>query len=408
MVSPVEARKKAQIHYERHCRSWGAALLFQRLRESNGASCDQPCASPVLSEERSRSLSIPLHPPTERAALQDTAAAKSWARSWDDPRFAPFVRWGERNWPSIGRQRVPEKVELESCDAIAAFAGRENRWRQLVRRIDELAQRASVWKRNGDAVASFPPDAAAKAKRALPACEELDAADWSMFLNVLDWLMAHPHETRFARELPIRGIDTKWVENHQSALGLMYEALSGRAFTGIAMRAPQQMRMRFLDDRLAPAGIADLSTTPSQLNGSTIRPDRVIVCENLISLMSLPAMEGTLGMHGGGYRVSELAEIAWLANIPVLYWGDLDTHGFAILNQWRSHHARTSSVMMDRETLERHRDLCVEEPTPTAATLDRLTDEEQAALLALSAQGGHLRLEQERIEWSYALEHLRA
>ena len=60
-----------------------------------------------------------------------------------------------------------------------------------------------------------------------------------------------------------------------------------------------------------------------------------------------------------------------------MYWGDLDTHGFAILNRLRQRFPRARSILMDRDTLLAHQSQWVTEPTPTRAALDRLTPAEQ-------------------------------
>jgi hypothetical protein len=83
-------------------------------------------------------------------------------------------------------------------------------------------------------------------------------------------------------------------------------------------------------------------------------------------------------------------------------WGDLDTHGFAILNRARSYLPELKSVLMDEATLRSHQDLWVEEKDQHAAeTLPLLTDTEQALYQAIkrNAWGQNVRLEQERIAW---------
>ena len=75
---------------------------------------------------------------------------------------------------------------------------------------------------------------------------------------------------------------------------------------------------------------------------------------------------------GGGYAVPVLEPLGWLAGLDVVYWGDIDTHGFAILNRLRHHLPHARSMLMDRATLLDHRDHWVTEPSPTAAALDRL------------------------------------
>ena len=87
-----------------------------------------------------------------------------------------------------------------------------------------------------------------------------------------------------------------------------------------------------------------------------------------------------------------------------MYWGDIDTHGFAILDRLRAWLPQTRSVMMDRETLLAHRDRWVSEERPASSSLTRLTRAEQDlfADLVTDALGERIRLEQERVDWRWA------
>lgn len=163
----------------------------------------------------------------------------------------------------------------------------------------------------------------------------------------------------------------------------------------------------FEPDCTEPEGIVDLALPICELDRIVRRARLAIVCENLVSTLTLPDIPGAIAVHGGGYAVGDLRCAPALADMPLLYWGDLDTNGFAILNDMRSAFPHAASVLMDRETLERHLDLCVEEPQPNAGRLSRLTAEEAATLETLRrgdpARGiASLRLEQERIEWDWA------
>ncbi len=108
-------------------------------------------------------------------------------------------------------------------------------------------------------------------------------------------------------------------------------------------------------------------------------------------------------LWGQGFDVRRAAALPWLRQVDVHYWGDLDTHGFAILQQLRAWLPQTQSFLMDRQTLLQHRDRWVREPSPTTARLDRLTAEESAlyAELVSDRWGDAVRLEQERIDWSW-------
>jgi hypothetical protein len=89
----------------------------------------------------------------------------------------------------------------------------------------------------------------------------------------------------------------------------------------------------------------------------------------------------------------------------VTYAGDLDTHGFAILNTLRASVPQTRSLLMDRETLLAHRDRWGFESSPTRARLDYLTRTEQALYTDLveDVYAPSLRLEQERLDWEWVV-----
>jgi len=84
------------------------------------------------------------------------------------------------------------------------------------------------------------------------------------------------------------------------------------------------------------------------------------------------------------------------------YWGDIDTHGFAILDQLRGKFAQVESFLMflmDRQTLMAHRALWGEEEKPALHDLPRLDARERALFDELRDNRIRraLRLEQERI-----------
>lgn len=94
--------------------------------------------------------------------------------------------------------------------------------------------------------------------------------------------------------------------------------------------------------------------------------------------------------------------------MSVTYWGDIDTHGFAILDLLRAWLPQTQSTLMDRATLVAHRDRWVDEDRPTKAALSRLAPEERDLYedLVADSLGQRVRLEQERIDWAWASERL--
>ncbi|GIJ19818.1 Wadjet anti-phage system protein JetD domain-containing protein [Micromonospora lutea] len=51
--------------------------------------------------------------------------------------------------------------------------------------------------------------------------------------------------------------------------------------------------------------------------------------------LALPPMSATVAVFGGGYAVRALAPLSWLHERELRCWGDIGTHGFAILDRLR-------------------------------------------------------------------------
>ena len=92
------------------------------------------------------------------------------------------------------------------------------------------------------------------------------------------------------------------------------------------------------------------------------------------------------------------------------YWGDIDTHGFWILDQLRAVVPHAASLLMDRHTLMEHRELWGTEQSPHRRDLDRLTTDERDIYddLRDNRIGPKIRLEQERIRFSAVQRALQA
>jgi hypothetical protein len=131
----------------------------------------------------------------------------------------------------------------------------------------------------------------------------------------------------------------------------------------------------------------------------------VVIVENLQTGLALGDLESAIVIMGLGYCVNVIARLPWIGQATTFYWGDIDTHGFAILSRARSYLPHLQSMMMEKSVLLRHRDLWVEEKEQHGAdSLLNLTEEELDVYRNLKQQswGFHLRLEQERIPWPEA------
>jgi hypothetical protein len=114
-------------------------------------------------------------------------------------------------------------------------------------------------------------------------------------------------------------------------------------------------------------------------------------------------------IFGAGYGFDNLAAAPRLKQKEIYYWGDIDTHGFAILNQLRGFFPHTVSFLMDRQTLLAHRLLWGVEAQPETGNHAYLNAEESALFdqLRQNHWGDRVRLEQERIGFDFLLDVLR-
>lgn len=92
----------------------------------------------------------------------------------------------------------------------------------------------------------------------------------------------------------------------------------------------------------------------------------------------VPDISVAIVIFGAGYGWEALACSHWLKSCAMHYWGDLDTHGFGILDQLRDHFDHVDSFLMDRATLDAHAPVGSVEDKPLRLDLHRLTPEERA------------------------------
>lgn len=346
-------------------------------------------------------LEISLGIPTAEKAQQQPEGVRAWVAAWQGWQGAGRVDWCDRHWQTFGKQQLPHKLILQQPLDVALWAGESARWQRAIQRREILLAR---WPMLRTALASH-----------FNLLADYRDTDFNRLLAVLEWIIQHPNSNLYPRQLPIAGIDSKWLEQRKGLITSLLtairqdEASPADFFQCCGLKAPPQLiRMRVLDAAIRSqlGGLADITAPLEQLAALTIAPKRVLIVENLQTGLAFDDMPDTVVFMKLGYHVSALAQISWVSNAQCFYWGDLDTHGFAILNQIRNSIPSIRSFLMDEETLLSHRELWVEEEQPhAAAVLPLLTDEEQAVYRGLKqhAWGQNVRLEQERIAWDYVI-----
>ena len=169
---------------------------------------------------------------------------------------------------------------------------------------------------------------------------------------------------------------------------------------------PLRIRFRLLDPRVALLPSAceqDIGVTQAAFERLDLPVSRVFITENEVNFLAFPPLPDSMVIFGAGYGFEVLAGAQWLQQRSIYYWGDIDTHGFAILDQLRAQLPHVQSLLMDRTTLLAHAAQWGEEPQPLLRDLPRLTDEERALFDELrdNRLRARLRLEQERIGFGW-------
>jgi hypothetical protein len=359
-------------------------------------------------------MSLTLEVPTEHEASSDPAAARQWVEAWNRVSGLPGeITWESKQWRRLGTQRFPVRLALSSALDAAEWAGEVVRWQRAFQRRSELAERWPVLGQPGILSRQFDVLA------------DYEDVEFERLINVLAWLIAHPNSQLFPRQMPILGLDTKWVEVRRGVIADLMcalRALSEETQTGGAaseasdfydvcglLCPPVRLRIRILCSELRKhsGGLSDLEVPVQELATLAIPPCKVLVVENLETGLALPDIPGTVAVLKLGKAVSLLANVPWVIKSRCVYWGDIDTHGLAILDLSRAILPGVKSVLMNESTLLAYRSFCTQEPSQYSADdLARLTEPEGRVYKGLKSQiwGTNLRLEQERIPWQHALQ----
>ncbi len=304
----------------------------------------------------------------------------------------------------IGSNAIPDEIWIDTLDDALALIGKSRdavRFNGLVALTRECLPALLSW----------------VSRRSLKVLELAD--DWPRLMDIVGWMKAHPRPGVYPRQMDIPGVHTKFIEVHRAVLmelldiSLPPEAVDTEA-VGLSrfcrrygfLDKPLRIRFRILDPELAllpTCTYQDIAVNQDAFNRLDLKVCRVFITENEINFLAFPNLPGSMVIFGAGYGFEMLAQAVWLRRSAIHYWGDIDTHGFAILDQLRAHLPHADSFLMDRKTLMVHELQWVSEPHPLRRDLARLSTEERALFddLRDNRIRRAVRLEQERIGFSW-------
>jgi hypothetical protein len=341
---------------------------------------------------------VPLRGPAPAQIGDDLTRVRDWVTALDagrrdDTRYT--LEWKSVGGRKFGRNMLPARAVIRSYGQAWTLLGVT----AAVERFDELLASVHDHPRVRQWVIANPHRALAL------------AADMPKLIAACEWLDRNRRSRRYLREISAPGVDTKFVERHRSDLAdILGVASSARGFlTDLGLRSKSSLvRLRPAPSLGLPAPLTELAVRTEELAQLDVRPRTAMIVENEISYLSVDVPESGVVIWGRGFDVDNVGRLPWLASVRIVYWGDLDTHGFAILDRLRAWLPTAESVLMDRATLIAHRDRWVMEDRPARSLLTRLTPDEQQLYqdLVEDRLGDRVRLEQERIDWNWVEERL--
>ncbi len=344
-------------------------------------------------------LRIPLKHPTARELTDHFDDARKWIAALQQAadRHDYTLEWKSFRHRLRGANRLPVAAIVESPEVALSILCKQAE----AHRFETLA---------GQTRESFPELLDWLARKPLKALEH--AGDWPRLLSILGWVRDHPHPGCYLRQIDLPGVHTKFIETHRGLLSelldiVLPDSAIEHSVTGVrqferryGFRAkPALIRFRLLDRRQHIGGLRDLTIPLEDFRRLDPPARRIFITENDINGLAFPELPDSLVIFGLGYGLDALKDIPWLSGREMHYWGDIDTHGFAMLNRLRGYHPHVRSLLMDEDTLLRHRALWGHEKRPIQRQLPHLTDTEEACYTALRDNRfqENLRLEQEHI-----------
>lgn len=354
---------------------------------------------------------LTLKGPTSKELAERFDEVRGWIARLDREAKHYRLVWRHVNHRVLGANAVPAEIWIDSLDNALNLIGKRR----------EALRLSSITEDTRNCLPQLIPWLIKKPLRALELADE-----WSRLLAVVEWLREHPRPAVYLRQIDLPGVHTKLIEGQRGVLSELFDLVLPEvaiipASTGVTgfchrygfLNKPSRVRFRVLDSNiklLSVEGDQDITLSRESFSSLALPIVRVFITENEINFLAFPPVPETLVIFGAGYGFDNLASSSWLSQKDVYYWGDIDTHGFAILNQLRKFFPHTRSFLMDRQTLLEHQLLWGVETHPETRDLARLNEEESAFYdqLRHNHWGDGIRLEQERIGFSYLQDALGA
>lgn len=373
MITPAQIKEKALRQYSPYLNGLLRGVAFEEIT--------------IAFNKSHKNLSL-----TELDQLTQNLISESKMKK----NFGYDIAFKEINTKHLSRQSLPQKIYFATEKDFLKFLGKEKEVQDLQKKVQQI---------NGH----FPELAQWVIDHPKKIIQE---TDWADILKVCAYFKANPKPNLYIRELPVQ-VHSKFIETHQGIIKELLEIIISddvnweethfnKRFN--LKQAEPLIRFRILDKQISRQffnGLEDLSIPLSAFEQLTLPVKNVLIVENKTSLytaLTLPQITNTLVIFGSGFAANNLKHATWLQQVNLLYWGDLDEHGFEILSQFRQHFPQVKSVLMDEHTFNLYFEQDAGKPSKNTQPLN-LTQSERH--LYQQIKDNNWRLEQEKIPYAY-------
>ena len=306
------------------------------------------------------------------------------------------VQWRQIRSRDFGNNRFPERITIDTVDDLLSLTDRRRHFSATCRVAQSVRER-------------FPGLSGWVSSHIRSIAEFAESVEG--LLQVTQFFIDHPWPDCYARQIPV-AVDTKFVERHQALLREWFDELlpasaiqsdENKFALRFGLRDGQPYTtVRMLDPNLrTELGLPydELSLPLRALEALPVCRATVVIVENQLNLLTLPQMTRALAIRGEGKAVTRLRRLKWLADNPVVYWGDIDVAGFQILSSLRTFCPHVRSVLMTDSVLRDHAKLVLAGSGAEFVEPRNLVDDELTAFRQCHQR--NLRLEQERLPQPY-------
>lgn len=323
------------------------------------------------------------------------------------------IQYQSKNFQQFGMLNLPQYLIFENRNVLISIFSQEQQLQlqNLQQRINQiinlLNQHFNV---NIKQLLDFLIDN-------LESFHEFSADEMAQLLQVLPQLKCGMGEGLYLRNLPIVGVDSKFIEQHFKVIEIILNHLYHNEILEcgglIAWLNCQEKPSDWLlikplckNSQLKLANLPLFRLNSQILLHYELPADYILVIENEQSCLSLPYLQNTIAVAGGGKNIVWL-KAEWLKHKKVYYWGDIDSDGLFILSLARKYCPHVVALMMDKNTILRHQHFMVNDTGMINEIPSFLNYDEK--MLFISLKNGEFmnnRLEQERLNVEFVHQQL--